>query len=172
MENTNNKIKAAVVAAGIVAGIIKLAMGPPGVNHLLSNTLWLIGMIATLTILRDGRVLQVKPYNILLYLSVPVIIVAMMFKIMHWPGANVMLILSWGGASLVYLLWYISKTEKVLLDMMKMLFFCTMLLANLMQILQWQEGKTLMYFSDAAYIAMCCCYIFDKLKSHPQPDNA
>ncbi len=168
MENTNNKVKAAIVGLGAVAVILSLAPLPIWKLPVVANAIWLVKVITLIIILRDGSITDAKPYNILMLLCLTVVLVGAMFKIMHWPGANMMLILSLSGLMVIYAARYAFKPRKDLLDNLKVIFFCSWILAALNHIMHWPGADVLQLLASSSFIGMAAVVI---KKFMQQPDT-
>ncbi|MBC7486185.1 MAG: hypothetical protein H7282_05495 [Cytophagaceae bacterium] len=58
-------------------------------------------------------------------IAIPLIIFGMLFKIMHWPGSLILLLTGFAFLSLLYVLHFLSKTNKDQLSSVKLLFVLT-----------------------------------------------
>ena len=76
--------------------------------------IWLILIIA------ESR-FRLSPYFRILSLFLAIFVVGLLFKIMHWPFANQMLMVAAIGGMIVYFVRFILKKSKTLLDLLKFL---------------------------------------------------
>ncbi|MFY7665772.1 hypothetical protein [Flavobacterium sp.] len=64
-------------------------------------------------------------------------VIGVVFKFMHWPAANLLVLVSVLGILLTYTVRFFKKQEKQRLDVLKLLWVITFLLGALGVILKW-----------------------------------
>lgn len=58
-------------------------------------------------------------------------------KIQHWPVANILVLILYGGIALFYIVWFLTKRNKWSNDYLKLLAVVTYAVLSLMRIMHW-----------------------------------
>lgn len=111
----------------------------------------LTSIVGFVFLMRNGTFHKTVYFKIALALSF-VITIGAMFKIMHWPGSNIMLTLGFSGMIVNYGIRYIKKPTKVRLDYLKLLWVSTSYLISLGIIMRWG-------FRDFAFVPHVILFI-------------
>jgi hypothetical protein len=83
--------------------------------------------------------------------AIALLIAGALFKIMHWPGANVMMLVAYAVIPPLYIVRYFKKTEKKLIDHVKLLLVFSWCLASAFRVFHWPYGDI---FSIVALIGL------------------
>ena len=66
-----------------------------------------------------------------------ILIVAALFKIMHWPGTAILLIVGAGAIPLIYFVWFLSKGIKRISDYLKLPLVFFIFATSLFKVMRW-----------------------------------
>jgi len=96
----------------------------------------LTSMVGFVFLMRNGTFHKTIFLKIALIIS-SVIIIGILFKIMHWPGSNIMLTLGFSSMIVNYGIRYAKKTTKSRLDYLKLLWVASSFIISLGIIMHW-----------------------------------
>lgn len=123
---------------------------------LLANTAFLFAGLALL--LKNGGFVYSK-YIRFLNISFAVFILAILFKIQHWPGAGILLIVFPFAVTTIYTLWFIGKENKQLLDILKLFWVPVYLASVIVKMLHFPYAFELNLAQFILFIAMLALLI-------------
>lgn len=137
----NSKIWTAGFIAGIIIFTVALALqvqayyfpehlpGGFAYGSLTIANLWAINYLY-----RYGSFARSR-YRNAVYLFTSAFFIATLLRIQHWPGSNLILLVTWGSIAAAYTLWFSMKENKGLTDVLKLIwvvaFCCVALLRSL-----------------------------------------
>lgn len=98
--------------------------------------------------------------SVAMALSICIMLMGMLFKINHWPWANVMMILGAGAMMIVYRIRYAKKKKKVVMDMIKLIWVQLTSLSILYTMLHWGRGDFIRLAAGLSLIAMQFYYLY------------
>lgn len=94
-----------IAISGLLLGILFKTLHWPGANLLLQvSSLLVIGTLLLLLIQKRGTWTVELPRPAMLVGSVIAVIIGGLFKMMHWPGANIMLLLGLAACAAWFLI--------------------------------------------------------------------
>ncbi len=98
----------------------------------------------------------------IIFMLFALVIISVLFKIQHWPQAGTMLILSFGGLILVYIVRFGLKPSRSLIDWIKLLWISTTLFLRLL-ILQHILPKDYLIISNILLLLLSVAFVFAKI---------
>ncbi len=101
-----------------------------------------ISNIITLTLLFElmlkGTLINSRTWHPLaLRICMAILLVASLFKIMHWPWAGMLLVIGALGMPIIYSIWFLSKGIKRMSDYLKVLLVFFIFTTSLCKIMHW-----------------------------------
>lgn len=102
--------------------------------------------IGLILLLYNGTIFKTIYFIIILFFLC-IAIVGVVFKIMHWPWANILVLASILGMLVTYAIRFFKKQEKRRFDVLKLLWITTLLVGTLCVILKWLP-KEITYVSN------------------------
>lgn len=105
-----------------------------------------VNLLGINLLVKNGT-LRKTTYFKLISVFIGLLIFGAMFKVMHWPGASIILIISLIGIPLIYTIHFLKKTIKNILDFLKLAWVLTPYIAVLFVIMNWGP-KELTYLSN------------------------
>ena len=96
----------------------------------------------------------------LTYIFLSVIIVGFLFKLQHWPFAGTTLMIGYVGIMITYAIRFITKKQKHLLDILKLLWVQTTAIISLL-ILMHRIGREYSIINALLFIALICVFTLD-----------
>lgn len=115
-------------------------------------------------LLKNGTFINTRLYRFI-SLSIAVLIVGTMFKIMHWPGSSFMIIIGIGSILIFYMIHFLKKNNKNLIDYGKAFVLTLILSARLINFFHFAYGYELLYLSYFVFISFTFYYIIVQIKS-------
>ncbi len=148
-----------IVGAIFIIGLLFKFMNWPGAGILLFTSLLAIA-IALLEYAIHNRKSNSLTQNLIYPLLGVVYVIAMLFKIMHWPGANIMLIISIIGlsSSLVEFAFNIRNSVNTILPLL----YSITLFFVLFRILHWPEPPYVLYGSYFLFSILVPVLLFSR----------
>lgn len=136
-----NKTTLIIIAISLVAALVGLIISffDASINLadlLLTGGYTIAQFLGLLILLYNGSLIGTKYFRIIQFLT-GITILGALFKIMHWPGANEMLLISLNGIALTYLVRFINKKQKGHLDILKLLWVLTTYISVALVLLHW-----------------------------------
>ena len=165
-----NKIAQPLIGIVFLIGMIFKFMHLPGA------AIMILASLSAAILFLIPELLQVKSRTLIsiLYrftiINGSIYIAAVMFKIMHWPGANFMLVVSMATLGLILVLSSL-KTSKWYYALLFLLFSVTLIMA-LFKILHWPRPPYLLYGSYFGFISLLVVVLFYRGKSISSKDLA
>ena len=165
-----NKIAQPLIGIVFLIGMILKFMHLPGA------AIMILASLSAAILFLIPELLQVKSRTLIsiLYrftiINGSIYIAAVMFKIMHWPGANFMLVVSMATLGLILVLSAL-KTSKWYYALLSLLFSITLIMA-LFKILHWPRPPYLLYGSYFGFISLLVVVLFYRGKSISSKDLA
>lgn len=114
-------------------------------------------------LLKNGQFVYSK-YIRFLSLSLAIFVVAILFKIQHWPGADIMLMAFPIVVTIIYALWFFSKPTKQLLDVLKLLWVPVFLASVITKMLHFPYSVELYLTQLVFFVAMLSVFISKNFK--------
>lgn len=114
-------------------------------------------------LLKNGTFVYSK-YVKFLNLSFALFIVAVLFKVQQWPGANIMLMAFPLVVTVIYALWFFSKPSKQLLDVLKLLWVPIFLTSVIVKMLYLPYATELYLAQLVVFVAMLGIFISSNFK--------
>jgi hypothetical protein len=92
--------------------------------------------------------------------AIAVFLVGAMFKILHWPGADMMLLIGLAGTPALYLMYFgAEKHEFTLLSILKLVLVPVMFATPLFKIMHWPYVFELQITNDILFIITLAVFI-------------
>lgn len=111
----------------------------------------LIRLYIIYIIARNGTVLSTSPYAQIIPLLISVLLIGSLFKILHWPYANVLLMAGYFGFAILYTVRFILKPTHKLLDAVKWLWACALSVSVVFKLLHWAYGDILLGLQEVLF---------------------
>lgn len=99
-----------------------------------------------------------------LSISIGVLIIAALLKILHIPISNTFLILGFSSMLVVYIVWFINRPERKIIDILKVLWLASFLGGMLFRILHYPYVELLMYIDLGLFILILVLFITSNFK--------
>ncbi len=109
--------------------------------------------------------------KLFLSLSIAIAIFGILFKIMHWPFAMVLLLCGCAGIALSYALRFYNKQPKRLLDYTKLLLLIFFLFHYTFKIFHWSYGSIFTRLTQIFLVISVLLYIRDVFFIEPNQEN-
>ncbi len=100
----------------IIVGVIGILLNRSG--DAITTILFIIQLVALDLMLRESTIYCTQYYRAIL-IAMFFYIIGALFRILHWEGQELFLIIAFTGVALAYVLRTINKKQKVLLDYIK-----------------------------------------------------
>ena len=155
------------VTVFVVVGLFFKFMHWPGAALVVVGSLFLLS-IRLLVLSFTQLKLQSKLIQIVNPVLGCVFVLSFVFKLMHWPGANILLILSFFGISLSLLI-FAFKERKHFLGIFPVL-FAFVLMSALFKILHWPHSTDLLLLSFCGFAALVP--VFSAFRAHKQKNDS
>lgn len=115
-------------------------------------------------LLKNGKFAYSKFAN-LLNISAAIIIIGALFKIQHWPFADVLLIISLLSIPIIYTLYFFTtKKEYTVIAFLKLVFVFTWILWRLFRVEHWPYADELQIASEIALLIILVAFILPNYK--------
>ncbi len=72
---------------------------------------------------------------------IALLIIGIMFKLMHWPRAGLILVAAFSGIPITYFIWFLKKEKKELEDILKLLWVISRFTIALFVIMHWINNQ-------------------------------
>lgn len=119
-------------------GLLMMLLESTGnTGELLLNAGLGVGQILGMLLLLQNGNIQGTVYFRIIRFCMGLILLGAMFKIMHWPGANLILLLSMFGVAITYGIWFLRKKQKGRLDFLKLVWVLSAFIGTVLVILHW-----------------------------------
>lgn len=106
-------------------------------------------LIGLIMLLYNGTIFKTAYFLVIIFWFC-IAVIGVVFKFMHWPAANLLVLVSVLGILLTYTVRFFKKQEKQRLDVLKLLWVITFLLGALGVILKWLP-KEITYVSTVVF---------------------
>lgn len=93
----------------------------------------------------------------LTYFLLAIIIVGFLFKLQHWPLAGTTLIIGYAGIMIIYTIRFLTKKNKLFVDILKLLWVETTAVISLL-ILLHKINKEYLLINGLIFIALICTF--------------
>lgn len=120
----------------------------------------IVQLAAVYFIIRSGTLLTTRPYAQIVSMLIALLLVGMLFKILHWEGANLLLMISLLSFPLLYTVRFILKSTHNLLDIAKFLWVLAAFASILFNISHWKYGDELAGIQHALFWAMALAFFY------------
>ena len=155
------KLKTAIIICGLLTliGLIqdvyfdsKTPMPPPYFT--------IIAMILTVVLIfRHGTLKNNTIIIRIISISIGIIFIGELFKILHYPGANIFLFSGIVSISLAYLVHFIKKTDKQMLDFIKVIWVCSFCLFMLVAFFHLNYRSELKVIESMLFILLLIVFV-------------
>ena len=99
-------------------------------------------LAALIILLKEGSLMKSKMFITLMVLLI-ISVAGFLIKILHWAGADLMIMIGLSGISLVYIIHFLLKKAKKLTDYLKVIWLLSFSMGALFMILHWHYGYLL-----------------------------
>ena len=165
-----NKTSQPLVGILFLVGMVLKFMHLPGAGIMIIVSLSCIALLLMFELFQvKGESLLTQLYK-LAVLAGTAYVAAVMFKVMHWPGANMMLVVSMATLGLILVLSAL-KTSKWYYALLSLLFSVTLIMA-LCKILYWPRPPYLLYGSYFGFLALLSGVFFYRSQSISTKDKS
>jgi hypothetical protein len=121
---------------------------------------------ALVLLLRNGTLIKTVYFKFVLFFSTAVFI-GVLFKVMHWPGATVLITSGLMGISFAYVVNFFEKIKIRRLDIFKLAWVFFRCAGALFVTLRWPYGREVLFLSQALFWFMTIdlAYSMTKIKN-------
>jgi hypothetical protein len=163
-----NKINILLLVISFIASIIGLSMILTIPENDLGYSIFEYGIgftqfLGMILVLLNGTIIGTIYFKIIEFLTVSIFAGAA-FKIMHWPGSSIILLVSLFGVVITYLIRFINKKEKGHLDILKLLWVLSAYIGGAMLFQHWVPTEFL-YITQGLLCLTIIDYIIIGIKS-------
>lgn len=99
-----------------------------------------------------------------LSISISLLLIAILFKILHLPGADVLFIITFAAIFAIYSAWFITKQEKGLMDIIKVIWLLFFLSGALFKLMHWPYADILVAIDLILFIVLLAFLIIPNFK--------
>jgi hypothetical protein len=110
-------------------------------------------------LVKNGTFITTKLFYIVAMLGISILLIGVLFKIMHWPGANEALIVAFALIFISYALHFIKKPTKALNDWGKLVFLATYIVGVLFEFMHLPFGDLFSIASLFIFIVLVLLFI-------------
>ncbi len=114
-------------------------------------------------LLKNGKFIYSK-YARYVSFSIGLFIIAILFKILHLVGADILLVAFPVAVTLIYVLWFITKPVKQILDVLKLLWVPVFMASVIVKMLHYPYAIELYIAHMALFVAMLSIFISKNFK--------
>lgn len=107
----------------------------------------------------------------LLRLSIPFIILGVLFKLMHWPFASGLITIGFGMIIILYPIRFYLKNEKRLIDYVKLVFLISYIVNAYLRLFHLPNHYLLSIFSFGTFILWITLELFDLYTNRKETDT-
>jgi hypothetical protein len=158
-----NKILIYILFVSLVGMIVSwlLWSHPNQYDFLLDTFQSLFFLTGLYLLIRNGTFIQTREFR-LIGIGIAVVILGGLFKVMHWVGADQLVGFGGGLIFILYLLHFIKKPGKQLIDIGKLAFLITFLAGRYFKLMHWPKGDELTFLSIMIFIPVVIYFIQSK----------
>ncbi len=117
----------------------------------------IIQFIALEAMLRESDIARTQ-YIRPIYAAIGIFIIGSLFKIMHWPNGELLIIVAISMVAITYTVRTIRKTPMLIIDILKWLWVISMSAMSISNTLQWNASESLSYVSTGIFFLMLLGY--------------
>ncbi len=117
------------------------------------NTFWIIFLV------NDSKYSKTI-FGRLTYLFLSVIIVGFLFRLLHWSFAGITFMIGYVGIMITYVIRFIIKKQKLLLDILKLLWVQTTAIISLLTLMH-RIDREYSIINALLFIALICVFTLD-----------
>ncbi len=107
-------------------------------------------------------------YFRLISISISFYLVGALFKILHWEGGDMLLLLSLSGVVVIYCIRTINKRKKILLDFVKCGWVLFAAATTIFRLFHWPYAELSGYITVALFIAMFILFLLSPDQQRPE----
>jgi len=112
-------------------------------------------------LLKNGTFIKNKLFKI----SISIFIIEILFKIMHFPFAGPMIILSFLSISILYTIHFFKKQNKVMVDYLKLIILYIAVFEWVFSLLHWPYAWEIQYMSGFIFLIFIMYYIISEKRN-------
>jgi hypothetical protein len=105
-------------------------------------------------ILQNGTLTKTRPFFQFILFLLGITILGGLFKILHWPYNNAILLSGLFGVPTVYAIRFFKKLNKKRLDILKFLWLTTLYIAAIFKIEHWPFGNELLTIEGILFVLL------------------
>lgn len=127
-----------------------------------------LGRIAAIIILlKEGSFIRSRILITILSLFIFIVLVGMLFKILHWEGADLLLMIGLTGIPFVYLVHFFRKKNKKITDYLKVVWLFAFSTGLMFTILHWPYANLFLQIQAILFLMLFVMYVvvFTKTES-------
>jgi hypothetical protein len=152
-----NKITLILIALALLAAAVGLGLTFSETEYGLGGRLLNAGsriaeFLGLILLLRNGTTINTVYFTIFLF-CMGFVLIGSLFKIMHWPGEN-LLFLSLIAIAVIYTIRFMAKKQKRLLDVLKLLWVITAYVGSAFVMQHWIPRDVLYIGRGLAWITI------------------
>jgi hypothetical protein len=157
-------IKFSIILA-ILGLILFLIMPNSAFGYSLMMISLILGQITGVTIfLIESKIYKTRFFRFI-QIGIVSFIVGTLFRIQHWVGTSIIILISFLLIGLTYISWFISKKLKSFIDFIKVVWLILALIAYYFKIKHWYFADLLMYISFGVLWAGMLFDLYTEYKS-------
>lgn len=128
-------------------------------------------LAALIILLKEGSLIKSKLFITLMVLLIITSVAGFLIKILHWAGADLMIMIGLSGISLVYIIHFLLKKAKKLTDYLKVIWLLSFSMGALFMILHWHYGYLLIQIQSIVFLILFAIFTartikIDRVNSH------
>jgi len=105
-------------------------------------------------------------FNRLTKVGIAGLIIGALFKILHWPGANLILLISFIWVSVSHFIHFVQIRPKRTIDYAMLLLVVSFMLYQAISIFHWPHRKTALFLFAGAALFFFLSYLFSSIESN------
>ena len=151
---------------GTVLGLILFQIGTTAVfGYSFMMISLILGQIAGICLfLMESRIFRTLYFRLIL-IGISLFIIGTLFRIQHWVGTSVIILISFLIISVTYIFRFIAKKPKSIVDFIKVIWITLALLSYYFRLRHWYFADLLMYISISTFWVGLLIWLYNDYKS-------
>lgn len=161
------RIRSILVICGVISILVSRTVAP---LEAWSVILLIVQLVALDMILKESTVFFTGYFRFI-SLCIGVLIIGALFKIMHWPGADQMVLISMSGIAVIYTIRVLHKKRLRFLDISKWAWLITGITSSLLSFLHQPYAQLAAYISMGMFFMMMLAFFIAPKEDNPVQES-
>ncbi len=119
---------------------------------------------ALIILLKEGVFIKSKLFLSFTILFILATTIGLLFKILHWAGADLLLLIGLTGIPFVYTIHFLLKKNKNLPDYLKVIWILLLSMGLMFTILHWQYGNLVLQAQAILFLIQYAVFVIRSIK--------